>query len=80
MTQTRAIEEGLPLVRVANTGVSAVIDPMGRIVKKLDLGQEGVVDSDLPSALSPTIYARFGVKVPLILAGLFLLFAFKKKK
>ena len=80
MTQTRAIEEGLPLVRAANTGISAVIDPMGRIVKKLDLGQEGVVDSDLPSALSPTIYARFGVKVPLILAGLFLLFALKKKE
>jgi apolipoprotein N-acyltransferase len=75
-----AIEEGLPLVRAANTGISAIIDPMGRIVKKLDLGQEGVVDSDLPSALPPTIYARFGVKVPLILAGLFLLFAFKKKK
>ncbi len=79
MTQTRAIEEGLPLVRAANTGISAVIDPMGRILKSLDLGQEGVVDSDLPMALPPTFYALFGVKIPLILAGLFLLLAFKKK-
>jgi len=80
MAQTRAIEEGLPLVRAANTGISAVIDPMGRIVKSLDLGKEGVVDSDLPMALSPTFYAMFGVKIPLVLAGLFLLIAFKKKK
>ena len=80
MAQTRAIEEGLPLVRAANTGISAVIDPMGRILKQLDLGQEGVVDHDLPMALSPTFYALFGVKIPLSLAGIFLLFAFKKKK
>lgn len=80
MTQTRAIEEGLPLVRAANTGISAVIDPMGRILNQLDLGQEGVVDYDLPMALSPTFYALFGVKIPLALAGIFLLIALKKKK
>lgn len=80
MAQTRAIEEGLPLVRVANTGISAVIDPMGRILKQLDLGQEGVVDSDLPMALPATFYALFGIKIPLALAVVFLLFAFKKKK
>ena len=79
MAQTRAIEEGLPLVRAANTGISAVIDPMGRILKQLDLGQEGVVDYDLPMALPPTFYALFGVKIPLALAGIFLLLAFKRK-
>jgi len=56
----RAIEQGLPLVRAANTGISAVIDPMGRIVARLGLGLEGVLDSNLPSAIPPTIYARVG--------------------
>jgi apolipoprotein N-acyltransferase len=56
----RAIEQGLPLVRAANTGISAVIDPMGRIVARLGLGLEGVLDSSLPSAMAPTIYARAG--------------------
>jgi apolipoprotein N-acyltransferase len=54
----RAIEQGLPLVRAANTGISAVIDPLGRIVARLGLGFEGVLDSPMPAALPPTIYAR----------------------
>src|SRR6201747_2274812 len=56
----RAIEQGLPLVRAANTGISAVIDPLGRIVARLGLGIEGVLDSALPSAIPPTVYARTG--------------------
>lgn len=56
----RAIEQGLPLVRAANTGISAVIDPVGRITAKLDLGIEGVLDSSLPSPIPSTIYARIG--------------------
>ncbi len=56
----RAIEQGLPLVRAANTGISAVIDPSGRIVARLGLGIEGVLDSSLPAAIPPTIYARIG--------------------
>jgi apolipoprotein N-acyltransferase len=55
-----AIAEGLPLVRAANDGISAVIDPVGRIVRSLPLGAEGVLDSSLPRALGPTPYVRFG--------------------
>jgi apolipoprotein N-acyltransferase len=59
-TRLRAIEEGLPIVRAANTGISAVIDPLGRIIARLDLGIEGVLDSPLPIAIPPTFYARTG--------------------
>ncbi|MCW5716811.1 MAG: apolipoprotein N-acyltransferase [Bauldia sp.] len=56
----RAVEEGLPLVRAANTGISAIVDPYGRIVASLELNETGVIDGDLPAALPRTTYARFG--------------------
>ena len=69
----RAIEQGLPLVRAANTGISAIIDPLGRIVAKLDLGVEGVLDSPLPSAIASTIYTRLGdIPASIIVAAAFI--------
>lgn len=56
----RAIEEGLPLVRSANTGISAVIDAYGHIRARLGLELRGVIDEALPAPLSPTPYAKFG--------------------
>ncbi|NQV82967.1 MAG: apolipoprotein N-acyltransferase [Rhodospirillales bacterium] len=57
----RAVEEGLPLVRVANTGISGIVDGYGRTVKSLGLGREGILDSDLPVALSGrTPFSRLG--------------------
>jgi apolipoprotein N-acyltransferase len=69
----RAIEQGLPLVRAANTGISAVVDPLGRIIRSLPLGTEGLLDAPLPQAIAPTLYSRFGDAVPgLLLAVAFL--------
>jgi apolipoprotein N-acyltransferase len=58
--RVRAVEEGLPLVRAANSGISAVVDPFGRVVGSLPLGQEGVLDTSLPQALALTTYGRTG--------------------
>ena len=59
-TRMRAVEEGLPLVRAANTGISAVVDPYGRTLAMLELGTPGIIDTRLPQPLPPTLYARFG--------------------
>ncbi len=59
-TRVRAVEEGLPLVRSANNGVSAVIDGHGRVLALLPLNARGVIDSGIPAALAPPPYARFG--------------------
>ena len=56
----RAAEQGLPMIRVANTGVSAMIDGYGRVRESLPLGEAGFVDAQLPKPLSPTLYSRTG--------------------
>ena len=67
----RAVEEGLPVVRVANTGISAVIDAYGKIRHSLELNRVGVIDGELPPALSnPTLYAELGALWVAFLIGL----------
>lgn len=69
----RAVEEGLPLARAANTGITAMVDPLGQIVATLPLGQEGALDVQLPAALDPTPFARFGLLPVAAMIGLSLL-------
>jgi len=70
-----AIAEGLPLVRAANTGISAIIDPLGRVLRSLPLGAEGVLDGALPRAVAAPPFVRFGdyVVLLLVLASLLLI-------
>jgi len=56
----RAIEQGLPLIRAANTGISAIIDGKGRVVSRLNLFQTGVADHMLPGRQERTVYGRYG--------------------
>jgi len=77
--RVRAIEQGLPLVRAANTGISAVIDPVGRIVARLGLGIEGVLDSGLPSVIRPTVYARVGDLPAAVMIAAALLFVIRRR-
>ncbi len=71
----RAIEEGLPVVRATPTGISAIIDADGRIIKSLPLGVDGRIDAQLPRAKAPTLFAHFGNSIPLVFAGLLIMLA-----
>jgi apolipoprotein N-acyltransferase len=69
----RAAEEGIPVLRSTPTGVSAVIDANGRLVQSLPWHSAGVIDADLPAALPPTLFARLGNIIPLLLGFLLLI-------
>ncbi len=77
----RAIEQGLPLVRVANTGVTAVYDARGRVTAELDFGIAGYIDTALPGPLSATLYARRGeIPVLVLLGALFLALVWRGRR
>ncbi len=59
--RVRAVEQGLPVVRAANTGISAMIDPYGRILAEIGLGEKGAIDSELPKAGPPTLFVTAGI-------------------
>jgi apolipoprotein N-acyltransferase len=71
----RAAEEGVPVIRSTPTGISAVIDAHGRIVKSLPWHSAGVIDATLPPATAPTLFARVGNIIPLLLSFALLLCA-----
>lgn len=56
----RSVEEGLPLIRVANNGITAVFDAYGRQLARLELDTAGVIDTPLPGSLEPPLYSRLG--------------------
>ncbi|MER2604936.1 MAG: apolipoprotein N-acyltransferase [Siculibacillus sp.] len=74
-TRLRAVEEGLPVVRAANNGISAMIDARGRLVAHLTLGAVGIVDADLPVADEPTIAARWADLVCAVLVVVLFIWA-----
>ncbi len=73
--RARAVEEGVPVIRATNTGISAVINPHGRLLARLGLEEHGVIDALLPTAIPAPLHARTGdgplfALLALILVGL----------
>lgn len=75
MARVRAVEEGIPLIRAANNGISGVIDAHGRVIGHTPLGKESVFDTYLPTKLSTTTYGRYGQTVIILLIAALLLIA-----
>ena len=71
--RSRSIEQGLPMARAANTGISAMIGPRGEVTARLGLGEQGHINALLPATLPATIYSQYG-DVP-ALAAILVIFA-----
>lgn len=74
-TRVRAVEEGVPVVRAANNGISGLVDPYGRLIARLELDVVGTLDVALPKHIAPPLYARLGDAVfwVLMVAGVAML-------
>lgn len=72
IARMRTIEYGIPMARVANTGITAFIDPFGKIVERINLNQAGIIDVNLIKNLAPTIYEKYSY-LPLTLLLLVML-------
>jgi apolipoprotein N-acyltransferase len=85
ISRLRAVENGLPMLRAANNGISAIIDPLGRVIKKLNLNSVDIIDGHLPVKIkNPTLFTKYGcwalIVFPLIVAILQTLYLFFAKK
>lgn len=69
----RSIEEGLPMIRAAATGISAFIDPYGRVLASLPLGKVGILDNFVPQPIAETLYARYPYAIDLLISGIMML-------
>ena len=76
----RAIESGKYILRSANNGIAAIIDPTGNVENKIELGQSGYIDFDNKKVLSETVFSKYGNKMFLfiILLYIFLIFSFNR--
>lgn len=80
MVRVRAVEHGIPLIRAANTGISGVIDPYGRVLSKTKLEQDAVLDEQIPNALKyATLYTKFGNYIIIFIMLIMFSFAWFKK-
>jgi len=74
----RAVEEGLPLLRAANTGITVAFDSRGHEIARIEMEEAGFRTVTLPGAMSATVFSRFGLWVPGILAAILLAFGFSR--
>ena len=78
----RAIESGKYVLRSANNGIAAIINPLGIVEKKVNLGSSGYIDFDKKKIIQPTVFSKYGNKIfgLLILLYIFLIFSFNRIK
>jgi apolipoprotein N-acyltransferase len=78
----RAIEEGLFIARSANKGISAFINPNGKIIKSLDIDEAGNLELNFPNFKSSTLFSKYGNKIfyLIIFLYMFLILIFRKYK
>ncbi len=76
--RVRSVEEGLPLVRAANTGISAVVDPFGRSISQTRLGEATTIETRLPASIEPPFYAQWRLPMFLLSLGVCMLVAATK--
>lgn len=68
--RVRAVEQGLPLARAANTGISAVVDPWGRVLAEVPLDEKGSIDAVVPAGAPATVYAGWGAQIEVLILAL----------